>query len=422
MAAAARAEGTLGPRMATLDTLDPQSRAIVELLLRQGKGYDDIARTLDMPAARVRELARDALTSLAPASAGRVDGDWRGQVADYVLGQQTGPEVRATRGHLKRSEAARAWVASLVDSLDPLYGDGDRPEIPEPGGDGAGERRRRRGAASAGAGALAGEPRERLAEGAGARAGTPSEAEAGRRGDEAQPTLAPSPAGESRDYSWTRPTGAQRRELSPESQAIVRRRRIIGGAIAAAALVAALVVAIVLLTGGGDERDRTADRGPSGAQGGAGGQGAQARLVGQAVMRPVGRGRAEGVAVIAERARQFQLLVQARRLRPSGRDSAYEVWLYDSPSDAASLGGQVTDDSGNLQGAGPLPPNFRDYRFIDISRERLDRNPRHSGESVLRVPVADVLRGRPPAGAAGGAGGGAGGAGGGAGGAPAPQP
>src|SRR5215204_4343612 len=193
MAAAARAEGTLGRWMATLDTLDPQSRAIVELLLRQGKGYDDIARTLDMPAARVRELARDALTSLAPSSARRVDGDWRGQVADYVLGQQTGPEVRATRGHLKRSEAARAWVASLVDSLDPLYGDGDRPEIPEPGGDGAGERRRRGGAA-AGAGALAGEPRERLAEGAGARAGTPSEAEAGRRGDEAQPTLAPSPA------------------------------------------------------------------------------------------------------------------------------------------------------------------------------------------------------------------------------------
>src|SRR5215213_9941492 len=122
--------------MATLDALEPRSRAIVELLLRQGQGYDDISRMLDIPAPRVRELARDALTSLAPASAQRVDGDWRDQVADYVLGQQTGPEARATRGHLRRSEAARAWVASLVDSLDLLYGDGDRPEIPEPGGDG----------------------------------------------------------------------------------------------------------------------------------------------------------------------------------------------------------------------------------------------------------------------------------------------
>jgi hypothetical protein len=86
------------------------------------------------------------------------------------------------------------------------------------------------------------------------------------------------------------------------------------------------------------------------------------------------------------------------------------VWLYNSPSDATSLGGQVTDDRGNLQGAGPLPPNFRDYRNIDVSRERIDRNPRHSGTSVLRVPLADVLRGG--GGAAAGGGGGAGGAGG----------
>ncbi len=120
--------------MATLDTLEPQRRAILELLLRQGKGYDDIGGLLDMPGSRVRELAREALVSLEPRTAGRVDEDWRGQVADYVLGQQAAPEARATRGHLKRSEPARAWVSFLLDSLDHLYGDGPRPDVPEPAG------------------------------------------------------------------------------------------------------------------------------------------------------------------------------------------------------------------------------------------------------------------------------------------------
>ncbi|CAA9482994.1 MAG: hypothetical protein AVDCRST_MAG45-278, partial [uncultured Solirubrobacterales bacterium] len=135
--------------MATLDTLPPQRRAIIELLLRQGQGYDGVASMLDIPEARVRELAREALASLAPGSARRVDDEWRDQVADYVLGQQTGPESRATRGHLKRSEPARTWVSSLIDSLDPLYGDGDRPEIPSADGGGAAtESRRRRGSES----------------------------------------------------------------------------------------------------------------------------------------------------------------------------------------------------------------------------------------------------------------------------------
>ena len=62
---------------------------------------------LGTPTSRVRELARDALTQLAPVSAERVDADWRGQVADYLLNQQSGPEATATRGHLKRSEPAR---------------------------------------------------------------------------------------------------------------------------------------------------------------------------------------------------------------------------------------------------------------------------------------------------------------------------
>ena len=84
-----------------------------------------------MPEARVRELARDALVELAPVSVRGVETDWRGQLADYVLGQQSGPEATATKGHLRRSEAARSWARSLLDSLEQLYANGSVPAIPD---------------------------------------------------------------------------------------------------------------------------------------------------------------------------------------------------------------------------------------------------------------------------------------------------
>ncbi|HYN49718.1 MAG TPA: sigma factor-like helix-turn-helix DNA-binding protein [Thermoleophilaceae bacterium] len=122
--------------MATFDQLSDEQRAIVELVLQQGKSYDELSGMLGLPERRVRELARDALVDLAPLSARGVEEDWRGQLADYVLGQQAGPEVTATRGHLRRSEAARVWTGSLLDSLEQLYRNGDMPAIP------AGERGR----------------------------------------------------------------------------------------------------------------------------------------------------------------------------------------------------------------------------------------------------------------------------------------
>ena len=130
--------------MATFDQLSDEQRAIVELVLQQSKSYDELADMLGMPERRVRELARDALVDLAPISARGVEEDWRGQLADYVLGQQAGPEVTATRGHLRRSESARVWTRSLLDSLEQLYPNGDLPAIPE------GERGRERAAATAG--------------------------------------------------------------------------------------------------------------------------------------------------------------------------------------------------------------------------------------------------------------------------------
>ena len=109
---------------------------------------------LGMPEARVRERARDALVELAPVSARGVEEDWRGQLADYVLGQQAGPEATATRGHLRRSGgrpqldalAARLAGAALPERR-PAGDPGRRARLAPGGGRGAASLGRRRGRA-----------------------------------------------------------------------------------------------------------------------------------------------------------------------------------------------------------------------------------------------------------------------------------
>jgi anti-sigma-K factor RskA len=298
--------------MATFDQLSAEQRAIIELVLQRGKRYEELADLLRMPESRVRELARSALVSLSPVTARKVEEDWRGQLADYVLGQQSGPESTATKGHLRRSEAARAWTRSLLDSLDTLYQDG-MPSIPDA------ERA----------------VRERRP----------------RRKEAAAEEVAPG------------------RELSPEATRALRRRRLMAAAAAllVAAAVAVLVWPVGILT---DNEDG----------------GGQASTVPQ----PASRGVPAGIAVIAQRDSQRQVVVQAADLPPNRQREAYEVWLYNSPKDARSLGAQVTDQRGTFQGAGPLPSDFRRFKFIDVSREPIDQNRAHSGVSVLRGQVGKL--------------------------------
>jgi Anti-sigma-K factor rskA/Sigma-70, region 4 len=292
--------------MATFDRLSAEQRAILELVLRQGRTYTELADRLGMPEGRVRELAREALLDLAPLSARRVEEDWRGQLADYVLGQQTGPESTATRGHLRRSEAARTWARSLLDSLDGLYQNGDIPPIPDA----------ERGAA-----------RERRAH---------------------RPPAA----------------GGPLRTVLPE----VRRRRLLvaGGSGALVVLLVVLVWPVGVLTGGGGD------------EGGSSQAARQTSASGSVSTKTTGR------VLITEAGGKQQLLVSAQNLPPSDRRTAYGVWLYNSRSDARSIGFTGTDRKGTLQGGAALPADFRKYRFIDVSREPINNDRKHSGQSVLR--------------------------------------
>ncbi|MET0614701.1 MAG: anti-sigma factor [Thermoleophilaceae bacterium] len=307
--------------MATFEQLSPEQRAIVELVLRQGKTYGELSDMLDLPEGRVRELARDALVELAPVSVRGVEEDWRGQLADYVLGQQSGPEATATKGHLRRSEAARSWARSLLDSLEQFYANGSVPAIPE------GERGRRAAAGPR-------EPRQ------------PREANG---------------------------TGLSLSPLQAD------RRWLMAGAAALIVILLAVVIWPVGALTGGDDNKSNSSASSSAATQTTGGQ----STTGQAGQTS---GAPAGIAIVVERNGKKQLLVQAARLTPSGQSQGYYVWLYNSPTDAKSLGGQVTDQNGNYQAIGPLPADYKNFKYIDISRQQVagSATVKHSGNSVLR--------------------------------------
>lgn len=318
--------------MASYDQLSAQQRAIVDLILKRGQSYEQLADTLGMPEERVRELAGEALTSLAPVSAAAVDAGWRTQIADYLLGQQAAPEAASTRSHLRRSEAARGWSRSVLDSLEHLYPKGELPTIPS--------------------------------------------------GDDAPEPKAAKPPREPKQPKPSTP----RRELSLEAAAIVRRRRIAG---IAAGVVALLFIVLVwpvgLLTGG----DGSADN----AGGPCGEDAKKTGVVGQVVLEPVKRNaKAAGVAEVTNTGNACEVRIVAKLPRV-GQRQAYEVWLYNSADDARSLGAQVTDNKGNFAGAAPFPANFERYRYLEISREQVDRNTAHSGNTVLRAQTSAI---KPP--------------------------
>jgi hypothetical protein len=84
--------------------------------------------------------------------------------------------------------------------------------------------------------------------------------------------------------------------------------------------------------------------------------------------------------------------VQAANLAPSGQSEGYYVWLYNSPDDAKSLGGQVTDQQGNYQALGNFPADYQNYKYIDVTRQQIGQNAnvKHSGDSVLRGPMPNL--------------------------------
>jgi sigma-70-like protein len=112
--------------MTPLDTLAPDQRAVLELVLRQGRSYGELSELLGIPDRDVRARADAGLRTLAGEAPAGVDS---GRIADWLLGQQPDAEADRTRAAVTRSAAAREWAATAADRLRELGG-AAVPEVP----------------------------------------------------------------------------------------------------------------------------------------------------------------------------------------------------------------------------------------------------------------------------------------------------
>jgi hypothetical protein len=327
--------------MSRIDALPADQRSVLQLLLRQGKGYDDLSGLLNLHAGEVRSRAYDALDALGPGAAG-LPSDRRQAIADWLLGQQGPDKAKETRKFISGSPAGRAWAQAVANELRPLGGD-RLPDLPL---DGA------------------------TAKQADAAPSPPD----GAAADEASADAAP-PAAER--------LGATPFAPAPSAAPRVSRR---GGAILIAGVVAAIVavVLVLLLTGGDDNKPNRAAATTTTA--------AQPTVKAQANLTPPkGAPAAQALAIVQVVSSNGQNVVNAvAQGLPTTSKAAYGIWAYTSPTETRLIGGfNKTDNKGHLVYQGALPQDVTDvtrYKEILVTRET-SGNPTKPGTIYLRGPI-----------------------------------
>jgi hypothetical protein len=118
--------------MAPFDDLPADQKAVLQLVLRQGRTYDEIAGLLKISPEAVRDRALTALDALGPDEAPGLDPDRQDEIGDYLLGQQSASQRAATRTFLEGSAPARGWARQTAGELRGAGVTGDQalPEIP----------------------------------------------------------------------------------------------------------------------------------------------------------------------------------------------------------------------------------------------------------------------------------------------------
>jgi hypothetical protein len=323
-----------------------EQRAMLQLLLEGGQGYEDIGSLLGIAPDEVRSRARSALTEI-----GGADPDAQVGLSDYLLGQAD-PIGRADAvRHLQSDPEANAFAQRLVQNLRLLAPRATLPEIPEPRG--------------------------------GRRAAPPPP----------PPAAAPAPPSATPPAHAPPPSAATPKGPGFASRAagffsglgsLTGKRRtqaIVGGA---AALVIAIVVIVIATGGGGGGGKDCAPVNPSSAQQAgiptmkltADGASADASCPpsGQVTL---GASQQNTNTNSQNQAPTFVLQANAVHLPPTANGERYLLWLYKSDTQALPLGQEAVDSSGNLTGGVPLVaqqvlllPAFGSIRFSRVTTDQ----------------------------------------------------
>jgi hypothetical protein len=338
--------------MGSIESLNDGQRAVLQLLLRRGKSYDEIAALLKSDAAAIRSRAHGAVELLGPDGTD-VDADRRNEIADYLLGQQTASQRAATREYLEASAPGRGWARGASGALAMLAGaEADKlPEVPA--------------------------EREEVAEAFGAL-----EARTARQ---EEVKLAAKRGG------WLMSAGL------------------------GLGLAVVIIVIVAIASSGGDDNKgsdsavatTTSPTGTSTSPTSTTPNPAtDPQILAQGVLRaPDGSGSSASGQVAIVRFpenNRYRLALTAKGIPPSSSSgSAYAVWFYTSPGSALFLGfpDKVVGANGKLDTVADLSPDTPNYKEVLLTSERSNA-PTKPGTIVLRARL--VIAGSSGSGGSGG--------------------
>jgi hypothetical protein len=333
--------------MASLDSLPPDQRAVLELVLRRGRSYEQIAELLSIDRAGVRERALAALDALGPQTG--VPAERRALITDYLLGALPRRVADEVRDRLAGSPSERAWARVVASELQPLAS-GPLPEIPV----------------------------------------------AAPRDDAPEPATAatPEPAAAAADRPARTPRPPRAQGGSPAGPRVSRT----GGAVllAAGAAIVIAVVLVLVLSGGGSKKPASAaarsTTSPSTSTTPKT-SGTTPQVVSQINLNPPSGGAAKGIAEVLRQQGKTGIAIVAQGLTPNSKKpaNAYAVWLYNSPTDSKILGfvNPGVSSNGRLQTAGGLPTNANHFQKLLVTLET-QSNPKSPGTVVLEGALSGV--------------------------------
>ena len=330
--------------MSQFDSLPADQKAVLQLLLRQGRSYDELSGLLKLEPGAVRERAHRALDALGPDDGASLSDDRRGEVSDWLLGQQSDGDAERTSAFLAGSGSGRAWARTVGDQLRPVGGE-RIPEVPAEG----------RPAAAPAATPVAATP-VAAASGPGAAAAT-----------EAAAPAAMTPGG----HRVSRRGGAF----------------LIGGVLAAAAV----ILVLVLLLSGGDDKKSNAKTSAS-ASTPTSTTAAQPTVRAQINLTAPGAGsstKRAGILWILDASGKPAFTAAAQGL-PTTKGRAYGIWFYTSQTQAKLIGGfDQYDKQGRILASGALSADPTQYKDIIVTAEK-GGQPKTPGRIVLQGAIANA--------------------------------
>src|ERR1700677_4852831 len=336
------------------ERLAGDERAVLQLVLGQGRSYGEIAGMLSIAPDEVRARALAALDALGPPTT--VPNSDRARIADYLLGQLPASDVDRVRDALAASPGQRAWRRVVSAERGPLASS-PLPPIPD-------------------------------------RPATPAPTRVGHNDAGAEPVAAPG-------------NGPQPDPTAPAPPRSSRTGGIVLLSVLAAAVIAAIVIFVIQPgSGSGKHHDPSgavarASSSHSSTTSGSSSQTTStsqtATIVGQINLTPpTGAGKIKGVALVLQQGSLKGVGIEAVHVPPTTTKprTTYAVWLYNSGSDATRLGyfSKAVSKKGELASPAELPANAARYKYLIITLETGDKTSKTPGPVVLEGKLSAVAK------------------------------